>query len=94
MNRNILIVQCSECNLIMGNKPGKPDPNGKNISHGVCSDCLPILYADDFSEEEIEQLVIKARNKRRQLKMKIRYRLINIFRQFKFRLQPAAPVGV
>ena len=48
MNRNILIVQCSECNLIMGNKPGKPDPNGKNISHGVCSDCLPILYADDF----------------------------------------------
>jgi hypothetical protein len=89
-----LIVQCSQCNLIMGSKEGQPDENGKNISHSVCPDCLPILYAKDFNTEEMQAFVDKGIKAQQKLKMNIWYKIINLYRKIKFIFQPPTPVEV
>ena len=55
-----LIRQCSNCQKILGRIECTPESHLK-LSHGVCPDCMEILYKDDFDPESLKRLVESAR---------------------------------
>jgi hypothetical protein len=47
---------CSNCQKDMGTKPTTDPKSHLELTHGICSKCVVILYADDFSPEDLKGL--------------------------------------
>lgn len=49
-----LKVECSNCREDMGTKEG----NGTTgISHSICEPCIIKLYSDEFTAEELQEII-------------------------------------
>lgn len=51
------ICKCSNCGKFQGLKETDLESNHKRVSHGVCADCVTELYKDDFSPEELQEII-------------------------------------
>ena len=49
-----LIIVCSNCSKTIKVVEGT---GVSGISHGLCPECLPIVYGDIFSNEELEEIL-------------------------------------
>jgi transposase-like protein len=56
-----MINTCASCGKKLGVTPTVVKENHLKISHGTCADCIETLYMENFSPDEIRQLVKKAR---------------------------------
>lgn len=50
----MLEVVCSNCQKHMGTKPGG---GVDGISHSICEECVRNLYGDEFTEDEIKEIM-------------------------------------
>jgi hypothetical protein len=48
---------CSNCNKVLATKESKENC----ISHTVCKKCVVDIYKDEFSEEDLKELVTSAK---------------------------------
>jgi hypothetical protein len=49
-------IICSNCGKYMGSKDGG---GIEGISHSICEDCIIKLYGDEFTKEEIAEIMNK-----------------------------------
>jgi hypothetical protein len=47
-------IICSNCKKSMGKKDGG---GIEGVSHSICEECIRVLYGDEFTEEEIQQIM-------------------------------------
>lgn len=57
MSKYHLILICSHCSKVIGTRETSVRENHKKVSHGVCQECLKIHYKDEFSSEELEEIL-------------------------------------
>ena len=50
----VITIVCSNCNKTLKVVEGK---GVSGISHGICPDCVPIVYGDFFTKQELEEIL-------------------------------------
>jgi hypothetical protein len=58
-----MISVCASCGKKLGITPTDLKENHLKLSHGTCSKCIEILYMENFSPDEIQELVSKAKER-------------------------------
>ena len=52
-----LIVCCANCNKLKINGVWVEEKTDKLLTHGICKPCAHIIYGNDFTYQEIEEML-------------------------------------